>query len=412
MKNLLYHLMLILCFSSLAEKLNTDQLKDLALKNNFSFQAQEQSLQVNLAQKQAISNEYFPEVGVRVGQERVYAHGVKDQDNIAAFFAQIDLLKSLGKNNKVQLNKLENEILKNNLEQNRFLFELQFEKILNTYFYFKERKKLIVDTLEENKKVFELAKRKYEASLIPVSAIMKSKLREDELQLELDRLRFTLDTLYKKILSLCNLNPLNSIEIEGKLSDVSLKNLEKIKSSPTQNRSYQNILLQIKDADLKGQGTKYSKLPSLNLSAEAGYLDERETGVDNSKASSRIALIASWNFLGSSKAKKDKEVYQAQKVYREWQQKEFAQQFHRDKEAKVNEIQAFLKSQKRYEKNERSFKKLYTQVKKEFNKGVVDSFELSSVQDKILEAQQQSIHLKFQIQQAKTELEEILGEKI
>ena len=396
-----------------AKTYSLDDLKKIMVQNHNSMKISKQKvLQTEAKVTQAKSN-FMPKLGIQLIQDQINSEHRSDVELIKSVYGQINLFN--GFKDRAFIDTQNNLHKISNIERRQVEFNLkkELEKNYYNFLYLEEKKKIISTHIERANSHIKLVSKRYRAGIVTETDIIEFKLHLNKLKNQLNYL--TLEQ--KQILTIIRFfvfqDNKQEVELSGRLPHLiiqgSVNELEKlIEKSP--NLIKNKILYSNSDA-LK-TSAKSTWYPQIDLRVEHGFLDEVETGVDNSQESTRMILSANWEFFSGFNTQASESVSEGNKLQYEYEIKQTLFNLNLQVNTLFQKMKMLEVSITNEEENEKIAKQLYTKTIAQYQKGVKDTGALANASSQLNDIQSRIYQYKANYILAKIQLEISLGSEL
>lgn len=409
-------LLIVLVFLSLqnmAGTLNLDDLKSKAESNHYGLKARVNTLKAAGSTVDSMKANYYPQVGIQAGNEWLNYDGGDDSDKLVSIYAQMNLLNGFRDERSINKLKINNDLLESRMNNFKWSLGLLIEEKYYGYLFVKKKLEINSDHISRVNKHLELVKKRYNSKLITETDYLQFQLHYKKLLSANNYLKLEHDQLLSEITLMVGEESSEKVVIDGEIPHLHVKNalsdlLKQIEDTPL----IKQLKLQEGVADLNKKIAASGWLPAINLRAEHGKLDEVETGIDSELTSSRVVLMANWEFFSGFKT--ERQIEQAEFNKNSIQFKKLQSQ--RDFKVLVTKNFQKLKMLEETidleEENQKIAKKLYVKTLSEYRRGVKDASALGEASESLASSAIRIFELKTNHLMTKLELEKALGRSV
>lgn len=405
----------ILCssFQVSAKVLTLDLLKKNIKKNSFDIKANKENVRSHQLSVKGKRSSLFPKIGIQFESEYQTSNGQEQRDNIQSVYGQINLFNGFKDISAISQAKIQLAISEKSLENNIMLKELLIEKNFYQLLFLRKRYEILRSEL--NRSIFHISmvKKRLNSKIITETDLLEFKLYRKKLESLLTYTKLESDTIQSQLLAISSLDDDIDYSISGILPHYKVETkLKQLIAMVDKNFGLETQKLKIDHAKESAKTISSDWYPSVDLKLEHGYLDEVETGLDSEQVSSRVVLLASWEFFSGGETDNNykSEMKRVKSLVYSYKQSKL------DYEIKVtrlfNQLKILEKTILSEEENAKLSKDLYRKTLKEYNKGIKDSGALASSSKEMSEAQSRVYQLKFNYVLAKVRLEQATGRRL
>lgn len=404
----------LMSFNINAKNIELDEIKEIALKNNYSVNAARIDTELSSLDEKIVRANYLPQISIDSHVDKENIDSQTSYESSSYLHAQLNLFNGFKDQSELKIKELESSKSISKLKDSKLFLNLKLEKLYYEYLYFAKSLDTVKSALFRNKKHLLLINKRLVSSLVTQTDLLEFELRRSKLVTKKRFLELKKAEKREELFLTAGITDSKQYSLSGELPhflvDISLEQL--LSQVDVSTESIKRLKIGIEQARKLSTKSNSNWFPKIDLEAKYGKLDPDDTESYSAEANSQISLNAKWEIYSGGRT-----VSEAKKAMLEQRKNEFLLKQRRLDITSIvrTHYQKLLALQSRIsseEKNEKIATKLYANTQSEYQRGIKDSGALSMASDEVITITEQIYQLKKDYISTKLFIESTLGRTI
>lgn len=369
--------------------------EEIDYENNLDVYRKSSELKSIEADKKLKQSLFYPELNLKTGLGSEYTRDKSETDKGRVLYLDAKINLYNGMQDSKELNILEKNLSKVNLEQQleKTKLDIKVYKILSEINFLKEEIKVLENELKENATQELMAKKKVDAGLTSSAELLDFQIKEANLKNEIKVNDIKTKENETEILnSLGNTYSLDEIQKKFQFNEQTLSN----SISPEANINLQVLKNDFETSNIELSKSKSSYNPKLDLEAKAGKITPISTLLKD-KTEHQVALTLTIPLFSGFSSSAEVQKAATQNILAERALRNFQNNFSKNIEITQKKIELNNSLKDTFEVTLKKAEKFKDQTIFEYKKGIKNSPDLISASDRTLELKRRILEIKKDI---------------